>query len=280
MTLRKILSLSTLIAIIAGTSCERVQFDPDIDELNERLPVVDAVLGNHPDYKTITLTRTAPYMDGTEVEKIENALVKVNGPSKSYIFDHQKDGIYQAPENFAPVTGGTYNLSIELEGQVYEATSTMNPPVNIDTLLVDYDRWEDPQDHIYEVTGRVKDNESEGEHFIFKYAVNEFLYDSTSVWSHYTDQLTNNTWLDDAIIFMNIEAQPGDTLDVFGLSISEVYYDFIQAAEKNRIGHNPFSPPSGIPITGNISNGALGIFQVSAIVQERLFIPEEDENRE
>ncbi|WP_462318460.1 DUF4249 domain-containing protein [Marinilabilia sp.] len=269
--------LISVLTLMALSGCERVQFDPDIDDLNERLPVVDAVLGNHPDYKTISLTRTAPYMDGTEVEKIENALVTVQGPAKNYLFEHLKDGIYQAPEDFAPVAGRTYHLSIELDGEIYEAESTMNPPVNIDTLEVGYDRWEDPKDHIYEVTGRVKDNEPEGEHFIFKYAVNEFLYDSTSVWSHYTDQLTNNIWLEDAIIFMNIEAQPGDTLDVFGLSISEIYYDFIQAAEKNRVGHNPFSPPSGIPITGNISNGALGIFQVSAIVQERLFIPEDDE---
>ena len=276
MTIRNAISLFTTMILIVVSACQRVEFNPKIDELNEKLPVVDAVLGNHPDYKTIQLTRTAPYMDGTEVEKIDNAMVSVKGPQKTYAFEHLGNGIYRAPDDFNPMVDSTYYLSIELDGELYEAQSTMNPPVNIDTLMVNHDRWEDPGENIYEVTGRVKDNEQENEHFVFKYAVNEFLYDSTSVWSHYTDELTNNVWLDDAIIFGNIEAQPGDTLDVFGLSISEIYYDFIQAAEKNRMGHVPFSPPGGIPVTGNISNGALGIFQVSAIVQKRLKIPGEE----
>ncbi|WP_291860568.1 DUF4249 family protein [Marinilabilia sp.] len=77
------------------------------------------------------------------------------------------------------------------------------------------------------------------------------------------------------MIFGNIKANPNDTIDVYVLSVSTEYYDFVQAAEKNRVSSNPFSPPPGVPITGNISNDALGIFQVSAIVQETVTVPSE-----
>ncbi|WP_082179620.1 DUF4249 family protein [Anaerophaga thermohalophila] len=271
--------INRLICIFTTTliiiSCERVQFDPKIETLNDKLPVVYGVLGNHPDYRQIELTRTAPYMDGTEYPVIENAIVTVSDENNTYTFNHIRDGIYQAPEDFQPGIDTTYNLSISIEGEIYEAQSLMPPSVNIHSVKVQPDRWEDEDAGIYEITAWIKDNERENERFIAKYAINEVPYDSVSVWSQYTDQLTNNIWLEDAVIFGNIEANPGDTIDVYVLSVSGQYYDFVQAAEKNRVGYNPFTPPAGVTITGNISNGALGFFQVSAIVQETVVVPDD-----
>jgi len=271
-TIKKI--ILPVMFILATVACERIAFDPEIDVLNENLPVVYGVIGDHPDYRSIELSRTAPYMDGTEMEKIDNALVTVSGPDQSFAFAHTGDGRYTAPGDFRPGIDTTYHLTIELEGKTYESRSTMRPPVNMHSLKVNLDRWEDDDAGIYEITGWVKDNEPIDERFLFKYAVNGQLHDSVNVWSHYTDQLTNNQWLEDAMLFGNIEAEEGDSIDVFVLSISVEYYNFIQAAEMNRISHNPFTPPGGVPITGNISNGTLGIFQVSAIVQERIGISE------
>lgn len=257
-------------------SCERVPFDPNIETLNEKILVVDAVIGNHPDYRFIELTRTAPYMDATEVETVENAVVKVSGPDQSYHFAHTEKGSYQAPEEFHVGQDTTYHLEIDIEGENYEAQSTMGPPIHMHSLQVQPDRWEESNAGIYEVTGSVKDNPRENERFLFKYAVNGLLHDSVKVWSHYHDQLTNDQWLDNTMIFGNIEAEEGDSINIYALSISKIYYEFIQASEKNRISHNPFSPPGGIPIKGNISNNALGIFQVAAIVQETVTVPDKE----
>ncbi|MFW5890472.1 MAG: DUF4249 family protein, partial [Marinilabiliaceae bacterium] len=233
--------------------CERVPFDPDIETLNEERLVVDGVIGNHPDYRTIELTRTSPYMETKEVETIEDAIVTVSGPDHSYNFKHTEKGRYQAPEEFQAGTDTTYHLNIEVEEESYEASSTMRKPLNMHSLEVNPDRWEDSDEGIYEIIGSIKDNPEENEQFVFKYAVNEVLYDSVNVWAHYNDQLTNDQWLEEVMIFGNIEAKEGDRIDVYALSISEVYYDFIQAAEKNRISHNPFSPPGGVTVKGNIS---------------------------
>ncbi|MGM0375946.1 MAG: DUF4249 domain-containing protein [Bacteroidota bacterium] len=258
-------------------SCKRVPFDPDIETLNEKQLVVDGVIGNHPDYRTIELTRTAPYMDTTEVETVENAEVIVSGPDQSYNFDHTEKGLYMAPKDFKAGSDTTYHLKIDIENERYEAKSTMGLPVNMHSLKVKEDRWEEDSDaDIYEIIGSVKDNPRKDERFIFKYAVNGELNDSVKVWSHYHDELTNDQWLNDTMIFGNIEAEEGDSINIYALSIGEIYYNFIQAAEKNRISHNPFSPPGGIPVKGNIDNGALGIFQVSAIVEDSVKVPEED----
>ncbi|MGQ1891888.1 DUF4249 domain-containing protein [Thermophagus sp. OGC60D27] len=254
--------------------CEKVKFDPNIEYLNENLPVVYGILANHPDYRTIELTRTAPYMDGSEYPIIEDATITVKDQQNTYPFSYIGNGIYRAPDTFKPGIDTTYLLTIQLDDQTYEAQSTMPPPVNIHSLRIQPDRWEDKDANIYEITAWLKDNEVENERFVFKYAINHHLYDSIKVWSHYTDQLTNNIWLEDVMIFGNIEADPNDTIDIFALSISESYYNFIQAAEKNRVGFNPFTPPSGIPVTGNINNGALGIFQITSVVQERVVVPE------
>ena len=269
----KLIFFYLILGSLLFMSCERVPFDPDIETLNEDRLVVYGVIGNHSDYRTIELTRTAPYMDGTKIKTIENALVTVAGPDQIYNFEHKGKGLYQAPEIFRPGIDTTYHLKIEIGEERYEAESKMGLPVNMHSLKVQPDRWEDSDAGIYEITGWIKDNPRENERFLFKYAVNGESYDSVKIWSHYHDQLTNDQWLEETMIFGNIDTEEGDSIDVYALSISEIYYNFIQAAEKNRISHNPFSPPGGVPVTGNISNEALGIFQVSAIVQERVMVP-------
>ncbi|WP_291860565.1 DUF4249 family protein [Marinilabilia sp.] len=190
----KIIILS-IVGIMTMVACERVAFDPGIETLNEELPVVYGVVGNHPDYRTIELTRTAPYMDGTEVKTIDNATVTVSDDNQTFVFEHTANGRYMAPEAFKPGVDTTYYLNIELDGESYTAQSTMHPPVNMHSLKVQHDRWEDEEDDIYEITGWVKDNEIEDERFLFKYTINDVAYDSVQVWSHYTDQLSNNLWL-------------------------------------------------------------------------------------
>lgn len=266
-----------VLAIISAIACERIAFDPGIETLNEELPVVYGVLGKHPDYRTIELTRTAPYMDGSAIETIDHAEVTISDDKSTYSFEWIGNGQYIAPEDFQPGVDTTYYLNIEIDGELYAAQSVMPPPVNMHSLKVQKDRWETDDNNIYEVTGWVKDNEREDERFLLKYTINDIRYDSVQVWSHYTDQLSNNLWLEDAQLFGNIEATPGDTIDVYALSVSTEYYNFVQAAEKNRVSANPFTPPPGVPITGNISNGALGIFQVSAIVQQTVTVPEKDQ---
>ncbi len=274
-TIKKI--LLSVVAILTMVACERIAFDPGIETLNEKLPVVYGVIGNHPDYRTIELTRTAPYMDGSDINTIDDAIVTVSDNDQTYLFEPAGNGQYNAPNSFKPGVDTTYYLNIEIEGKTYTAQSTMRPPVNMHSLKVQQDRWETDENNIYEITGWVKDNEPENERFLFKYTVNDVTYDSVQVWSHYTDQLSNNMWLEDAMLFGNIDANPNDTIDVIVLSVSEEYYDFVQAAEKNRISSNPFTPPPGVPITGNISNDGLGIFQVSAVVQETVTVPYDTE---
>ncbi|WP_010662593.1 DUF4249 family protein [Marinilabilia salmonicolor] len=265
-----------VLVIISTIACERIAFDPGIEILNEELPVVYGILGKHPDYRTIELTRTAPYMDGSKIATIDNAEVTVSDEQTTYSFEWIGNGQYIAPENFQPGIDTTYYLNIEIDEEVYAAQSIMPPSVNMHSLKVQKDRWETDDNNIYEVTGWVKDNEREDERFLFKYTINDIRYDSVQVWSHYTDQLSNNLWLEDAQLFGNIEANPGDTIDVYALSVSTEYYNFVQAAEKNRVSANPFTPPPGVPITGNIRNGALGIFQVSAIVQQTVTVPQKE----
>ena len=261
----KITNIIFLVLIILGTlACDEVPFDPRIDNQNENLLVVDGIIGNDPDFRTIKLSRTAAYLDGKLYEAVTGASVTVSSPAQVFTFTEEHDGLYDAPVDWDPQVGTEYTLRIELDGTTYEASSVMREPVNMHSLRVvpnEYDK------DTYDVKAWVKDNEEKGEHFLFKYVANGALHDFVDDWSVYSDELANNVWMQDATLFYDLDTWEGDIVEVLGFSISKNYYQFVNAAMKNTSEPMPFMPPAGIPIEGNISNGALGFFEVSSITR-------------
>jgi hypothetical protein len=255
--------IATVLICLNIIACDKVPFNPKIDDYNENLLVVDGIIGNHPDSKTIKLSRTSAYLNGKPYEMVEGATVEVTCEDQVFPFEEKDKGIYIAPDDWEPRVGNRYTLKIEFDGEVYKAESIMHKPANMHSLKVKPD-----DDDLYKVEGWIKDNKEKDEHFLFKYAINRVLNDSVQNWKLYSDKLVNNIWLENEPIFDEIDAKKGDTLKVLNFAIGESYYRFLEAAQKNIAEPMPFMPPAGILIEGNISNGALGFFEVSSIIQD------------
>ena len=91
------------------------------------------------------------------------------------------------------------------------------------------------------------------------------MIDTLDKWSTYSDKLTNGKSFEDIMAFGDVEGSVGDNITVYSYSISKEYHDFISAAENATSEPLPFFPPPGSAITGNITNGAVGFFQASAV---------------
>jgi hypothetical protein len=130
-----IIVLSTLLV-----SCE----DPiDVELIDaEPLVVVDAWLNDIDKSQTIKLTFSQPYFDNTFATGIDNAQVTVTrDDGEVFEFNHTIDGNYihdlDADEIIGEV-GSQFTLDINLDGQVYTATTILNRTAPIDSIRQEF----------------------------------------------------------------------------------------------------------------------------------------------
>lgn len=120
-------------------NCEDV-IDVEVDEAPS-LVVVDAWLNNKEEAQTIKLTLSQPYFENEFADGIEGALVGIERSGELLVFEDQGKGIYTwepAPGERIGQVGDTFNLGIELDGQVFASTSVMNRVPNIDSIVYEF----------------------------------------------------------------------------------------------------------------------------------------------
>ncbi len=248
--------------LIIMASCAKEEFNPKLSNQNKNQIVVEGLITNQPNIQRMVITRATDYMNGIEISGVENAVVTVTCENNSYEFSHFQNGNYTPPADFKAEIGKTYQLSIVIDGITYRAESTVAKPLTLDSISTKTDRYDTD---CFEIMGWFNDNKEKDEYFLFKYALNNVMIDTLTRWSTYSDFLTNNERLEESCIFNGLEAKEHDYISVYSLSISEQYFNFIQVALKDIEEPAPFSPSAGAKIEGNISNGALGFFQASAV---------------
>lgn len=250
------------IAAVALWGCGKVEFDPGIANQNKNLVVVEGQVTDQPGMQFVKLSRTASYMDGTSPAQINDALVTVSVDNHIVAFTNTAPGYYTPPVDFIGEVGKTYNLSVLVDGKTYEATSTMNQPLALDSVRTkDFEYDTD----YFEIRASFTDNPQKGEYFMFKYSRNGVMNDSIASWSYYDDLIANNVHFIDTRIFANIYGHVGDTIVVYTYSTNKLYNTFIESAQKSLQEPIPFmSQPGGEAVT-NVSNGAVGFFLATAV---------------
>ena len=121
------------------SACETV-INPEL-RIAEPLLVVDAWITNKREMQTIILSQSQAYFDNTLPPPVSNATITVveNG-NKTYTFTEEssRKGYYTwkptGSEVFGAV-GNSYKLTIQVNGEVYEATSKMGPSTPVDSIV-------------------------------------------------------------------------------------------------------------------------------------------------
>ncbi len=251
---------------------ENIQLD-----LNQSAPkiVIEGLLTNRLGDQYVKVSRTVDFYASGGAEKITNAKVKViDDLGEEHSYAQTSPGYYLPLIDFVGTVGRSYALSVEIDGALYQTEDQLLRVPEIDSL--GYMLHDDPdQDridsgHLYDLLLYMKEPKETKDYYLFKFYRNDSL----------TFTNPNDIYLlDDEALSESISGFPGpvyyaekDTarMDMFSVTRNGyVYYSDLTNLLFNDGGL--FGPVPANP-RSNISNGALGFFQVSAVISTQVIL--------
>jgi len=246
--------------ILILTSCVNLDNELDFERYVTNI-VIEGLVIDSQGKSFVKLSLTSPYGDSVSINHINNAVVNiVEDDSINYAFNLSSDGYY-THSSFIGKVNSMYSLIISYQETEYIAKSKLLPVCSIDSLVPKVISNDIPASPEYKVKVYAKRSSEEfTSYYIVRIYKNGILYNS------YPDLLiVSDAYLES---FNNLTLPKtfttADTVKVELYSISEQIYDYYDEmiglinGSLNTVYFSPKNPKT------NISNGALGIFQVSS----------------
>lgn len=253
-------------------SCEKTVL-LDLKQMPAKI-VIEGLVTNQPNYQFVKISRTSRFYESGTTPRVTDATIFVEddlGNQFSYVHNpsNQPDssGYYFPVVPFVGVIGRTYTLTATVDGENYRAEDKLYSVTSIDSLeyQINNDEQDDPKEDgkFYEVLMYAKEPLETSDYYLFKFFRNDSLklYNPADIY-----------FADDKTLGEKIHGVPspvyysvGDSARVEMYSLSRdgfVFYSDLFNLINSDGGM--FSPPPANSRT-NLSNGALGFFQVSAI---------------
>jgi len=265
-------------------SCEET-IQIDTGELSENV-VIEGLITNEQNHY-VRLTRTRTFYANGPAERIENASVSVaDDNGNTYQFVHnpmnnpEEDGFYYPVNTFQGQIGTTYSLSVSIDGEQYGAAEELLPVTAIDslTVILNEDELEEPEEEgrFYEVLFYASEPQDRKDQYLFKFYNNGEIVKDFPTDIYFSDDDLLGEKIDDLEIagFYKL----GERVEVEMYSLTQeafIFYSDLFNLLNNDGGM--FSPPPANP-RSNLSNGALGYFQVSAVARDQIIIEAPDED--
>lgn len=245
-----------IILLFATFGCEKV-IDVDLNEAHPEV-VIEANLSKFPDSAKVKLSKTGSYFGESTNDKISDAIVVVTSNyGESYIFNEVEEGVYKSFE-IIPEEGVVYSLTVETEGETYEANSILQATVPIDSLTYYYYEGFAFLDAGYVLKLIIKDPAEIENYYRIKIYESDRLENVSDDFIVFDDRLVDGKLLE--ITLRGNLFEVGDTVTVQLMSIDNDAYKYFDTFHE-LININPGSAAPANP-TSNISNGALGYFSV------------------
>jgi len=265
--------IKIFLVTILLSSCEEATI-LDLKQTPSRI-VIEGIVTNKPGYQGVKVTRSTDFYGSGQTPRVENATVTVSDDEgQLFTFVHNPGnhpdsaGIYVPETDFAGIIGRTYSLRVEVDGEVYEGSDQLLSVTTIDSLKfrINEDQEEDPKEEgkIYEVLLYAREPQDEENYYLFRFYRNDTLkvYNPTDIYYSEDDLLAEKIDGVPSPVYYG----PNDTARVEMYSLTRngyiFYYDL--STILNNDGGGMFGPIPASPRT-NLSNGALGFFQVSAV---------------
>lgn len=268
-SVRAIAFLNLLIVPFLFSSCEKVI---DID-LNAKAPqvVIEGNITDQPGPYTVKLTQTVNYDEANTFPTISGATVTISdNVGNSEILTETSLGIYTT-STLQGVAGRIYKLKVIANGKEYDATSTINSPVNIDTLKVIKQNL--PKGNKKIIYVEFKDIPGIANYYRFIKIINGKVQPAIYV----EDDLTQ----DGKVLSIGLiekekydeDIKSGDTVTIILQSLDESTYNYFKTLLQLNSGGlmNQSSSPAN-PLS-NISNDVLGYFSACSITSKTIILP-------
>lgn len=260
-------------SMILFTSCDE-PYELDLHEHADRI-VIEGHLTNASGYQYVKISRTTGFYQEGKTPRITNAFVKVvDDLNQEFLFEHNPTesldsiGYYLPVHDFKGEIGRTYTLHVDIEGETYKATDKLFSVTSIDSLSYKIDEREkkDPrkENKFYRVSAYVREPADEDNFYLFKF----FRNDSIQYLYHTDIYFTDDKLLQEEINGWEtpIYYGEGDTFQMKIFSLTRagyVYFNDLSKLLTEDAGGMFGSIPA--PPRTNLTNGAIGFFQVSAV---------------
>ena len=262
-----------LIGLAATLSACEKTVELDVTQTQPKI-VIEGQVTDKSTHNYVKVSRTTGFYSAGNSPRISDATVSVeDNLGNIFMFEHYSGqdadsiGYYKPLEPFEGVVGRSYTLTVMVDGESYEATDTLYRLVEMEKLdyRINEDEKNDPEDpgRFYELLLYVKEPKETKDYYLFKSFRNGNL--------EYANE-TDIYFADDELIGENIDGIPlplfyaeNDIakIEVYSLSRSAfIFYRDLQKLLNNDGGM--FGTPPANP-RSNLSNGALGLFQTSAV---------------
>lgn len=251
-----------MLLVVWLTSCEKV-IDINLDDAEKKY-VVEAVVTDEPGSAKVLISQTKNFSDDNQIAGVSGATVTVSDDDgNSTVLAESSAGVYQSA-GITGESGKTYTLKVEVDGNVFTASSVMPARVNMDTLYVS-------DEFIFGETRKManvefNDPQGLGNSYRFVLHVNGAKRGGVYIRNdEYTDgNLTNVRLFSGGDDDDDKGIKTGDMVRVDMLCIDETVYKYWYSFETGGAtgGSNTASPAN--PVT-NIKGGALGYFSAHTV---------------
>lgn len=261
-----LLMISAMLMFVVA--CQDV-IDVDLNDSTAKI-VIEGSISNQNDGCQVILSQTISFDETNDFPTVSGAEVILSDGTQTYELTESDSGTYVNDE-VRGTPGVTYELTVEVDGTVYTATSTMPRPVRIDSLqvLVDPDNIFLAEDEMYL---EIKFQDPVGEENF--YHTNVWINDENKALTTILDddfndgEVITSTVLSQGDVNDDPEFVSGDRATVFLYAIDEDVYEYYRTLNAlSSAGTAPANP------TSNFDNGALGFFSAHAISKQEVHIP-------
>lgn len=265
-------SFIVLFSSVIFWSCEKtVQLD--LDQVPAKV-VIEGLVTNQPGYQYVKISKTNDFYESGGTPRVSDATVVVmDDLNNEFVFIHNPNGhpdsvgYYLPTSDFTGSVGRTYRLSVNVDGTTYQAEDYLQRITTIDSLKYRVNRNEkdDPKENgkFYEVLMYAKEPQETTDYYLFKFYRNDSLIYHNPSDIYFSDDKTLGEKINGVPSPVFYAVGDSARLEMYSLSRTGfVFYSDLTNLINNDGGM--FSPPPA-NCRNNLSNGALGFFQVSAI---------------
>lgn len=250
------LIVSVIVIALLVTACEKV-IDVELNDADPKI-VIEAVLMEGENDFEVKISRTAPYFDNSPSEKIDDASITLKYGGETINVPSIGNGSYSVPVN--AIINTEYHLEVNVDNEVYNASTTMLDKIAIDTIYYEYEEGFGPRESGYYVYIKYTDPGDEENFYRITYDLNGEYQNSEKSLKVFNDLRSNGNQPKESLGSKFFEE--GDEVKVRLIHFDEPSYDYFNSL--NDIIGGGGGPSGGAAAPGNPlsnwSNNALGYF--------------------
>jgi hypothetical protein len=251
-----IIQLLLLGVVLCNSACKKI-LDLNLEKAAPQV-IIEANLTDRRGVQTVKISRSVPFDESNVFPTVTGAeVIMTDNSGNLYHFIEASEGTYTL-SNVMGRAGRQYTLTVNVEGKVYTATSTMPQLVRLDSLTASEETFAGEKRTIVAVN--YEDPANVPNYYLFKMTINGIKVDRIFSDSDFFSDgrvVKRDLYLtgDD-----DLEIQPNDNVTVEMQCLDKPVYTYWRSLEQQYASGNPndVTTPSNPP--SNFSNNALGYF--------------------